>query len=188
METTAWLSAFSPLCYTTYKASPPQRQLRNLMGCKDYNAVVYASDRGADRNKVFHYHPFHNPRECISDLSETRNEIVYAEPVRISTVALSTGDYYCGICMFGGFDGEYALRNMLHGAEDWLVVVGYATRALYGIGYFVHGNQYRAVMACNGNKIRVLDVETDTFLSDPGSNADTTIRSGELSGHCIHGR
>ena len=35
-------------------------------------------------------------------------------------------------------------------------------------------------MACNGNKIRVLDVETDTFLSDPGSNAGTTVRSGEL--------
>src|SRR2546430_10607510 len=48
----------------------------------------------------------------------------YAEPVRISTVALSTGDYYRGICMVGGLDGEYALHNMLPGAEEGSVMVG----------------------------------------------------------------
>jgi WD40 repeat protein len=175
--------------YTKYKASTPHKQLRNLIACKSYNAVVYASDRGADRSKVFHYHPFHDMRECIIDLSKTSNDTVYAEPVRISTVALSTGDYYRGICMVGGFDGEYALLNMLHDAEDRSVIVGHATRASYGIinhidiDYYAHGNEYRAVMACNDNKIRILDAETNTFLSDPGSNTNTAVRSGELSGH-----
>ena len=174
--------------YTKHKASTPHKQLRNLMACKSYNAVVYASDRGPDRSKVFHYHPFHDMRECIIDLSRTSNETVYAEPVRISTVALSTGDYYRGICMVGGFDGEYALRNMLHDTEDRSVVVGHATRATYGIvnhidiDYFAY-NDYRAVMACNDNKVRILDVETNTFLSDPGSSTNTAVRSGELSGH-----
>jgi WD40 repeat protein len=160
------------------------------MACKSYNSVVYASDHSADRSKVFHYHPFHDMRDCIMDLSQTSNETVYAEPVRISTLALSTGDYYRGICMVGGFDGEYALRNMLHDAEDRSVIVGHATRATYGIinhidiDYCAHGNEYRAVMACNDNKVRVLDVETNTFLSDPGSSAaGMAVRSGELSGH-----
>jgi WD40 repeat protein len=175
--------------YTKYKASTPHKQLRNLMAVKGYNAVVYASDRGVNRSKVFHYYPFHDVRECIIDLSKTSNKTVYAEPVRISTVALSTGDYYRGICMVGGFDGEYALKNMLHNAEDQSVIVGHATRASYGIinhidiDYYAHGNEYRAVMACNDNKIRILDVETNTFLSDPGSNTNTAVRSGELSGH-----
>jgi WD40 repeat protein len=177
--------------YTKHKASTPHKQLRNLMACKGYNAVVYASDRGADRSKVFHYFPFHDVRDCIMDLSTPSNDTAYAEPVRISTVALSTGDYYRGICLVGGLDGEYALLNMRHGAEDGSVMVGHATRASYGIinhidiDYYAHGNEYRAVMACNDNKIRVLDVATNTFLSDPGSRAHGSAsgRSGERSGH-----
>ena len=106
--------------------------IHTVLAAQFSTAVVYASDRSADRNKVFHYHPFHNTRECIGDLSETRNETVYAESVCISTGA-EHWEYYCGSYMFGGFDGEYALRNMLHGAEDRLVVVGYVTRAPYGI-------------------------------------------------------
>lgn len=175
--------------YTKHKASTPHKQLRNLMASKGYNAVVYASDRGADRSKVFHYHPFHDMRDCIMDLSTTSNDTVYAESVRISTLALSTGDHYRGICMVGGFDGEYALRNMLHDAEDRSVIVGHATRASYGIinhidiDYYAHGDEYRAVMACNDNKVRVLDVATNTFLGDPGSSASASAGSGELSGH-----
>jgi hypothetical protein len=121
-------------------------------GGKGYNAIVYASDIGADRSKVFHYHPFHDTRECVIDISRTSNETDYAEPVRISTVALSTGDYYRGICMVSGFDGEYALK-MLHNAEDRSVIVGNATRTNYGIinhidiDCYAHGNEYRAVMA-----------------------------------------
>jgi hypothetical protein len=92
--------------YTKYKASTPHKQLRNLMAIKGYNAVVYASDRCTDRSKVFHYHPFHDTRECIIDLSKMSNETVYAEPVRIPTVALSTGDYCRGICIIGGLTGN----------------------------------------------------------------------------------
>jgi hypothetical protein len=96
-------------------------------------------------------------RECIIDLSKTSNETVDAEPVRISTVTLSTGDYYRGICMAGGFGGEYALKDLLYNAKDQSVIVGHATRASYGIinhvdiDCYAHGNEYRAVMACNGN-------------------------------------
>ena len=92
--------------------------------------------------------------------------------------------------MVGGFEGEYALKNMLHEAEDEdrAVVVGHATRARYGIvnhidiDYFAF-EKYLAVMACNDNKVRILDVATNTFLSDPGSNTNTAVKSGQLSGH-----
>ena len=128
-------------------------------------------------------------RERIIDLSKTSNETVYVEPVRISTVTLSTGDYYRGICMAGGFGGEYALKDLLHNAKDQSVIVGHAMRASYGItnhvdiDCYAHGDEYRAVMACNGNKTRILDVETNTFLSESGSNTNTAVRLGELPGH-----
>jgi|SRR2546423_12020882 len=40
------------------------------------------------------------------------------------------------------------------------------------------------VMACNDNKVRVIDVEDEYVPSDPESNTSTNVRSGELSGHC----
>ena len=59
------------------------------MACKQFMEVVYAADVGPDRSKVFRDNPFHGTHECIINLSKTSNETVYAEPVRISTVALS---------------------------------------------------------------------------------------------------
>lgn len=103
------------------------------------------------------------------------------------TLALSTGNYYRSICMVGSFDGEYALRNMLQDAEDRSVIVGHVTCASYGIinhidiDYYAHGNEQ--LRPANDNKIRVLDVATNTFLSDPGSNVNASLRSGQLSGH-----
>ncbi len=171
--------------YTKHKASTPHVQLRNLMACKQFMEVVYAADTGPDRSKVFRYNPFHGTRDCIIDLSKTSNDTVYVEPVRISTVALSAGDQHRGICMVGGFDGEYAMHDMRPNAYEHTTIVGHATRASGGIinhidiDYYAHGNEYKAVLACNDNKIRILDIETNNFLSNPGKIAT----SGELSGH-----
>jgi hypothetical protein len=142
---------------------------------------------GADRNKVFHYHPFNNPRECISDLSKTRNKTVYAEPVCIPTVALSTGEYYCGICVFGDFDGEYAPRNMLHDAEDRLVVVGYAMRAPYGIGYLRTAiSTTQSWLATATKSVFWTSRQIHSSVTREATLVPLFARAS--SGHCIHGR
>ena len=152
------------------------------MAVQDHLHLVYSSDRFDDQSKVYRLRPWNSERECIMDLSKTSNETVYVSPVRVTTLALSQ-DYPRSICMIGGFDGEYALRRLA--SQDTSTVVGFATRAPNGIINhcdipYSGKHAYHAVLSCNDNQIRVLDIETNTFLHNPTSGDS---HSGQASGH-----
>jgi WD40 repeat protein len=123
-------------------------------------------------------------QKTLIDLSKTNDDNVFAEPVKISTLALSNDETRSVVCI-GGMNGEYAYRS-LDTYEDQ-VVVGFATKKTGGIvnhidiDYHSAASQMHAVISCNDGVVRVLDCETDTFLhaaQDTGTGFGGGFRFG----------
>ncbi|KAJ5818817.1 hypothetical protein N7474_004408 [Penicillium riverlandense] len=146
--------------YTSHKASIEHFQLRNLMSVPAYNTVHFAS-----QSKVFSWTPAHDEARCLIDLTKPEPDFGLLGPVKISTMKTAHG-----LTIAGGFCGEYALRAA--GSE------GSGAKGLvtpdFNDGITNHvdiigsrsGRSPIGIFASNDQHLRVLDCETNVFLSD----------------------
>ncbi|CAG8195509.1 unnamed protein product [Penicillium salamii] len=145
--------------HTSHKASIEHFQLRNLMSAPAYNTVNFAS-----RSKVLSWTPTTGDARCLIDLSQPDPESGFLGPVKISTMKTAHG-----LTIAGGFCGEYALHSSAGGAG----IKGLVTPDFNdGITNHVDvvpsrtGPSPIGVFASNDKHLRILDTETNVFLSD----------------------
>lgn len=146
--------------YTSNKVSIEHFQLRNLTSVPAYNTVYFAS-----QSKVFSWMPAHADAECLIDLTRPDPESGLRGPVKISTMKSAHG-----VTIAGGFCGEYALRAVGTEGSGGLGLV----TPDYNDGITNHVDIIRSrtarspmcVFASNDRHLRVLDCETNMFLSD----------------------
>ncbi|KAJ6129541.1 hypothetical protein N7512_002321 [Penicillium capsulatum] len=146
--------------HTAYKASVEHFQLRNLMSVSAYNTVHFAS-----RSQILSWTPALNDVRYLIDLTRASPESGFHGPVKISSMKSALG-----LTIAGGFCGEYALR-----ASD---AEGSGAKGLvtpdFNDGITNHvdiipsrsGPSPICVFASNDRHVRVLDCETNLFLSD----------------------
>ncbi|KAI5780666.1 hypothetical protein DFH27DRAFT_335966 [Peziza echinospora] len=137
-------------------------QLRNTLGVTSRNDVYYASGDARVRRAGANM----QGSEVIMDLTNTNSLSRSAAPMKITTMATRHG-----ICIAGGFAGEYALKR-LDAPLSSLPTIGHVTLSESGITNHVHAHLSRtsatplAVFSSNDSKIRVLDCYTNTFLCE----------------------
>lgn len=144
---------------TTHQAYIPHFQLRNLMASTSPNDIYFA-----DRDKVMRTDSSGTRASVSMDLSKQMTE---SGRFQITTLAASDN-----ILMAGGLEGEYALTN-LQNTYDSPTVIGRIHNRLREskshitnqIHFFNSRNNYtpQAVLSSNDNRLRVLDVNTNTF-------------------------
>lgn len=104
--------------------------------------------------------------EVIIDLSNGIGDGSGASPVRVTTMTARHG-----VCIAGGFSGEYALKS-LHTPLESLPIIGTITMCENGITNHVHAHLGRnsglpvAVFSSNDNKLRVLDCSRNKFIGE----------------------
>ena len=144
---------------TQHKADLGQFQLRHLMAAPSRNAVFYASTTGvvcADTTL--------NTSQCVMDFSKAALRHYPEAPTRIST--LTAGN---GVVVAGGYHGEYAMKS-LYASNDGFYTAGNLTRTPNSMTTHVHtyldrrGGLPQAVFCSNGEKIRVLDCNTNQIV------------------------
>lgn len=168
--------------YTKHKATIEHFQLRNLMSVAAYNTVHFAHE-----SKLYSWVPAYDDLSCLIDLSKPSTETGFHGPVKISTMK-SAHD----VAIAGGFSGEYAVRaasTQEHGVE------GFVTKDPNGITNHIDVVPSRTsrspmgIFASNDRHLRVLDVETNTFVADHelsrAINCTTTSPDGRL--RCVIG-
>ncbi|KAJ5338008.1 hypothetical protein N7452_004736 [Penicillium brevicompactum] len=145
--------------HTSHKASIEHFQLRNLMSAPAYNTVHFAS-----RSKVLSWTPSTGDARCLIDLSQPDPDSGFLGPVKISTMKTAHG-----LTIAGGFCGEYALHSSRGGAG----IKGLVTPDFNdGITNHVDvvpsrtGPSPLGIFASNDKHLRILDTETNVFLSD----------------------
>ncbi|KAJ5765768.1 hypothetical protein N7520_005327 [Penicillium odoratum] len=146
--------------HTAHKASIEHFQLRNLMSVTAYNTVQFAS-----RSKIQSWTPSLDNYSSVIDLSRPNPDVGFLGPVKISS--MKSGH---GLTIAGGFCGEYAVQ-----ASDGQ---GSGVRGLvtpdFNDGITNHvdiirnrtGRSPICVFASNDRHLRILDCETNMFLSD----------------------
>lgn len=122
------------------------------------------------------------------DFSNVTQHDVFINPVTISTLALST-DHPRSICMIGGLKGEFAYKSLL-GDIDTLkanpITAGRITTNDSGIINHIDIDSHNprqphhAIISCNDNRIRALDLSTGYFLH---SSTKPNLRNGTETGH-----
>ncbi|KAE8382154.1 hypothetical protein BDV26DRAFT_253906 [Aspergillus bertholletiae] len=168
--------------YTKHKATIEHFQLRNLMSVAAYNTVHFAQE-----SKVYSWAPAYDDVSCLIDLSKPSAESVFHAPVKISTMK-SAHD----VAIAGGFAGEYAVRAA--GTQE-AGVEGFVTKDPNGITNHIDVVPSRTsrspmgIFASNDRHLRVLDVETNTFIADQelsrAINCTATSPDGRL--RCVIG-
>ncbi|KAE8350144.1 hypothetical protein BDV28DRAFT_139715 [Aspergillus coremiiformis] len=168
--------------YTKYKATIEHFQLRNLMSVAAYNTVHFAHE-----SKLYSWVPAYDDVSCLIDLSKPSAECGFHGPVKISTMK-SAHD----VAIAGGFTGEYAVRAV--GTQE-AGVEGFVTKDPNGITNHIDVVPSRSsrspmgIFASNDRHLRVLDVETNTFLADHelsrAINCTATSPDGRL--RCVIG-
>ncbi|KAJ5424570.1 hypothetical protein N7445_010543 [Penicillium cf. griseofulvum] len=146
--------------HTSHKASIEHFQLRNLMSTPASNTVHFAS-----HSKVFSWTPTTGDARCLIDMSQLDLESGFLGPVKISTMKTAHG-----LTIAGGFCGEYALRST-SGSDPG--IKGLVTPDFNdGITNHVDiipnrtGPSPTGVFASNDRHLRILDTETNIFVSD----------------------
>ncbi|KAJ5290931.1 hypothetical protein N7478_000182 [Penicillium angulare] len=146
--------------HTEHKASIEHFQLRNLMSVPAYNTVHFAS-----RSKIYSWTPAYDDFHPLIDLSQADLDVGIQRPVKISTMKTQHG-----LTVAGGFCGEYGLHSS--NGE------GAGARGLltpdFNDGITNHvdiirnrtGRSPICVFASNDRHLRILDTETNIFLSD----------------------
>ncbi|KAH7124007.1 WD domain-containing protein [Dendryphion nanum] len=144
---------------TTHQAFIPHFQLRNLMASTSRNDIFYA-----DRDRVMHTDASGSPASTIMNLNK---EMTESGRFQITTLAAS--DH---VLMAGGLEGEYAVTN-LAGAEGSPMTIGRIHNRLREskshitnqIHLFKSRTTYapQAVLCSNDNRLRILDVHSNTF-------------------------
>lgn len=168
--------------YTKHKATIEHFQLRNLMSVAAHNTVHFAQE-----SKVYSWAPAYDDVSCLIDLSKPSAESGLHAPVKISTMK-SAHD----VAIAGGFAGEYAVRAT--GTQEG-GVQGFVTKDPNGITNHIDVVPSRTsrspmgIFASNDRHLRVLDVETNTFIADQelsrAINCTATSPDGRL--RCVIG-
>jgi len=148
--------------YTAHTASIEHFQLRNLMSVPAYNTVHFAS-----RSKVHSWTPELDDIRCLIDLTRPSPESGFLAAVKISSMKSAYG-----LTMAGGFCGEYALRSSSaegSGAKG-LVTPDFNDGITNHVDIIPSrtGPSPICVFASNDRHLRVLDCETNVFISDQG--------------------
>ncbi|QVM10117.1 hypothetical protein D8B26_004780 [Coccidioides posadasii str. Silveira] len=144
--------------YTKYRASMAHFQLRNLMSVTASNTIQYAS-----HSKVYSITPFYGEQNCLMNLAGPVPSATFFDSVKISTMRAKHG-----VTVVGGFSGEYAVRGEIN---DFAVMDGRVTRDPNGITNHIDiikhrtSNSPRTVISSNDDRIRILDCETNRFVS-----------------------
>ncbi|KAL2000714.1 hypothetical protein VTN02DRAFT_2709 [Thermoascus thermophilus] len=144
--------------YTKHRAMIEHFQLRNLMSVTSHNTVQFAYN-----SRLYSWTPAYDYISCLIDLSKPSVESGLQGKVKISTMKSKYG-----ISIAGGFCGEYALH--VEGVEG--AVEGIVTKDYNGITNHIDIIQRRtsrspvAVFASNDKRLRILDCETNTFISE----------------------
>ncbi|KAJ5140872.1 hypothetical protein N7448_004280 [Penicillium atrosanguineum] len=146
--------------HTAHMASIEHFQLRNLMAVPYYNTVHFAS-----RSKVQAWTPQINELRCLIDLTRPCPESGFLSAVKISSMKSAYG-----LTMAGGFCGEYALRssNAEGSGAKGLVTPDFNDGITNHVDIIPSrtGPSPICVFASNDRHLRVLDCETNIFLSD----------------------
>lgn len=140
-------------------------QLRNLVACASRDHVFYAG-----KSKVMHWNPNNKKAGSTTAMDLTNPEVQpmysYAPGVQISTITVAEN-----ILVAGGFHGEYAIQN-LGAHKDTKHTEGMITEHMNSITNHVQVHQSRsstspvAVFASNDNGVRLLDINTNTFIAE----------------------
>ncbi|EEP77856.1 conserved hypothetical protein [Uncinocarpus reesii 1704] len=145
--------------YTKYRASMAHFQLRNLMSVTASNTIQYAY-----QSRIYSITPFYNEQNCLINLADPRTSRSFFESVKISTMKAKHG-----VTFVGGFAGEYAFRGDI---TDYTLVDGRITKDPNGITNHIDIIEHRtsrsprAVISSNDERIRILDCETNRFVSN----------------------
>ena len=146
--------------HTAHTASIEHFQLRNLMSVPSYNTVHFAS-----RSKVQAWTPQVDELRCLIDLTRPCPESGFLNAVKISSMRSAYG-----LTMAGGFCGEYALRssNAEGSGAKGLVTPDFNDGITNHVDIIPSrtGPSPICVFASNDRHLRVLDCETNIFLSD----------------------
>jgi len=146
--------------YTAHKATVEHFQLRNLMSVPAYNTINFAS-----RSKVYSWAPEFDENRCLIDLSRAYPEAGFLGPVKISSMKSAHG-----LTIAGGFCGEYALQStdgQGSGAKG-LVTPDPNDGITNHVDIVPNrsGSSPICVFSSNDRHLRILDCETNIFLSD----------------------
>ncbi|KAI9925041.1 hypothetical protein MW887_006448 [Aspergillus wentii] len=163
--------------HTKHKATIKHFQLRNLMSVVSYNTVHFAHE-----SKLLSWAPGYDDLNCLVDLTRPAVETGFQGPVKFTTMK-SAHD----VSIAGGFCGEYALRPFGTEGEG---VQGLVTNNPNGITNHLDIIQHRTnrtpmgIFASNDRHLRVLDCETNTFVTDHelsrAINCTSTSSDGRL--------
>lgn len=146
--------------HTAHKATIEHFQLRNLMSVPAYNTINFAS-----RSKIYSWAPFFDENRVLIDLSRAYPESGFLGPVKISSMKTAHG-----LTIAGGFCGEYALQSSSGSGSGAKGLV--TPDPSDGITNHVDivpnrtSNSPICVFSSNDRHLRILDCETNTFLSD----------------------
>lgn len=146
--------------HTAYKASVEHFQLRNLMSAPAYNTVHFAS-----RSQILSWTPALDDVHCLIDLTRPVPESGFLGPVKISSMKSALG-----LTIAGWFCGEYALRasDAEGSGAKGLVTPDFNDGITNHVDIIPNrsGPSPICVFASNDRHLRVLDCETNIFLSD----------------------
>lgn len=146
--------------HTAHKATIEHFQLRNLLSVPAYNTVNFAS-----RSKVYSWTPAFDDIRCLIDLSRPNPESGFLGSVKISSMKTSHG-----LTIAGGFCGEYALQSIdAQGSGAQGLVTPDPSDGITNHVDIVPNRSGRSpicVFASNDRHLRILDCETNIFLSD----------------------
>ncbi|EPS31465.1 hypothetical protein PDE_06420 [Penicillium oxalicum 114-2] len=146
--------------YTEHKATVEHFQLRNLLSVPASHTVQFAS-----RSKIYSWSPEFHSISCLIDLSRPLPELGFLNPVKVSSMKSAFG-----LTVAGGFCGEYALHGDTgegSGAKG-LVTPDFNDGITNHVDVIRNrsGREPICVFASNDRHLRVLDCETNVFLSD----------------------
>ncbi|KAJ5622513.1 hypothetical protein N7528_005745 [Penicillium herquei] len=146
--------------HTAHKASIEHFQLRNLMSVPAYNTIHFAS-----RSKIYSWSPTVEDFRPLIDLSQPDPDVGIRGPVKISSMKSDLG-----LVIAGGFYGEYAVQAADGGGAGarGLVTPDYNDGITNHVDIIRNrtGRSPICVFASNDRHLRILDCETNIFLSD----------------------
>lgn len=160
--------------YGQHKAEHSHGQLRNVLAARSRNDIFYAA-----RSKIMHTSlscPTYT--NVVLDFGGASTNPNQAQNTEITTIAVShltdfDGYYSDAVLVTGGLRGEYSVLN-LNSAQGEAPTEGFVTTAEECETTHVHVLGHRrtsalgAVFCSNDSKVRVLDIETNSWLAEFG--------------------
>lgn len=137
----------------------------------------------AHKHKLINVNPWSGTENIVIDLSRPSSTTTYTDPVKVSTMKATHN-----VAVAGGFLGEYAIKSL--NSNHATQIIGTITDDPNSITNHVDIIKHRtsrapqAVFSSNDKYIRILDCETNTFITshpcDFPVNCTDTTWSGRL--------